>query len=354
MKLDLQVLRSSSIVIGLVLLVLALWYFGHVLLLIFGAILVGVLLRALATLISDRTPLGAGLSLAIVLLTILALATGFGFYLAPRLQAQASELQESLPEAWNRVQEYARSLPFGDQIMSQTAGSDMISEDTVQENLPQIFSVTLTGIVKIFFVVVTGIYLAARPRPYVQGVLRLVPRPHRGRACEFLGATGNTLQWWLIGQLIVMIIVGVTTATGLALLGIPLALILGVIAGLFDFVPNVGPIVAAIPAILIALLLSPQAAFYVVLLYVGIQQLEGYILTPLIQKRTVELEPALIITAQLAFGLTVGALGVLLATPLIAVALVAVKMLYIENVLGEDMDVDGTRSAGTACTVEQV
>lgn len=352
MKLDLQVLRSSALVIGLVLLVLALWYVGHVLLLIFGAILLAIFLRGLATQISDRTPAGPGLSLALVLCGILALAIGFGFYLTPRLKTQASELRDSLPQAWNRVEEYARTLPFGEQIIDQASGTDVISGETVQSTLPDVFSVTLKGVVEALFVLVTGIYLAARPRTYVQGVLRLVPRRHRGRACEVLGATGYTLQWWLIGQVIVMVIVGVTTATGLALLGIPLALILGVIAGLLDFVPNVGPIVAAIPAILIALLVSPQAAFYVVLLYIGIQQLEGYILTPLIQKKTVELEPALIITAQLAFGLTVGALGVLLATPLTAVALVAVKMLYIENVLGEDMDVDGTRSASSVCTVD--
>ena len=353
MKLEMQVLRAAAVVIGLGLVLLALWQLGLVLLLVFAAILVGVFLRGLATLISSHSRMGEGTSLAVVLCVLIVLATALGFYLTPRLTAQASELRDALPNSWARVQEYARSLPFGDQVLEQAGGGELLTGDAVQSRLATVFSVTLSGIIQFAFVVITGIYLAARPQPDIQGVLKLLPGKHRGRICEFLGATGYTLQWWLIGQVTIMIFVGAATASGLALLGIPLAMMLGIIAGLLDFIPNIGPIVAAVPAILIALLDGPQTAFYVGLLYLGIQQLEGYVLTPLIHKRTVSLEPALIITAQLAFGLTAGALGVLLATPLTAVALVAVKMLYVEDVLGEGTDVEGTSRAVEVCAVDR-
>jgi predicted PurR-regulated permease PerM len=149
-----------------------------------------------------------------------------------------------------------------------------------------------------------------------------------------------------------MILVTVVTASGLALLGIPLALTLGVIAGLLEFIPNVGPIVAAIPAVLIAFLSGPQTALYVMIFFLAIQQLESYILTPLVQRRAVSLEPALIITAQLAFATTVGALGMLLATPLAAGLLVAVKMLYVEDVLGDRVEVEGTDRVEDSCAVD--
>jgi predicted PurR-regulated permease PerM len=354
MTFETQVVRATGIAIGLILLTLVLWQLGFVFLLVFAAILVAIFLRALAMLISDRTPLGPGASLATVLCVLVLVTAGFGMYLTPRLTEQASQMKDTLPNAWSRVEDYVRTLPFGDQIVNQAGGENgVLTGEAVQSKLPRLFSVTFTGVVQFAFVLITGIYLAARPQPYIQGILKLLPGKHRGRACEFLSATGYTLQWWLIGQAIIMILVGAATATGLALLGVPLALMLGVIAGLLDFVPNIGPIIAAVPGVLVALLSGPETALYAALLYFAIQQLEGYVLTPLVHKQTVSLEPALIITAQLGFGLTVGALGVLLATPLVAVALVAIKMLYVEDVLGHRTDVGGTSRAGEVCAVDE-
>jgi predicted PurR-regulated permease PerM len=138
-----------------------------------------------------------------------------------------------------------------------------------------------------------------------------------------------------------MTIVGVITWAGLALIGVPLALTLGLLAGLLNFVPYVGPIVSAIPAVLLALLDGSRTAGWVALLYLGVQLLEGYLLTPLIDQRTVRTPPALLLTSQVIAGVTLGALGVVLAAPLLAVALVTVKLLYVEDVLGDDVEVPG-------------
>ena len=348
-----RVLLATLIVLSIGVVAMLVWNFSSVLLLLFAAILLAIFLRGLANQLSERfEKIGPGAALGIVLLGLLLVAGGVGLLMAPRVAAQSKELAEALPSSWGQLQEYVRTLPFGDHLADRADRQGAFDLERLISNLPAIFSVTLGSLVQFFFIVVVAIYLAAKPSAYVQGIMMLLPKGARGRGCEVFGAIGYTLQWWLIGQVIIMTFVGAATATVLALLGIPLALTLGIIAGVLDFVPNIGPIVAAVPAILVALLSGPEKALYVAIAYIVIQQMEGYVLSPIVHRKTVSLEPALTISAQLAFGLTMGALGVLLATPLTAAALVAVKMLYVEDVLGDDVDVAGAGREGEACPVD--
>jgi predicted PurR-regulated permease PerM len=136
-----------------------------------------------------------------------------------------------------------------------------------------------------------------------------------------------------------MLIIGVLTTAGLSILGVPLALSLGIFAALLTFIPNFGPIIAVLPAVLFALVESPTKALYVLALYIGIQMIESYLITPLIERETVSLPPVLTIFFQIFLGVLVGGLGLILATPLLTVIIVLVKMLYIEDILG-DKDVN--------------
>lgn len=178
-----------------------------------------------------------------------------------------------------------------------------------------------------------AIYLSIQPHIYVDGLIRLAPMHKRPRLQEVMGEVHNTLRWWLVGKILSMAIVGIATTVGLALLGVPLAIALGVIAALLTFVPNFGPIISAVPAVLLAFVQSPTSALYVVVLYLAIQTVESYLITPLIQQRTVSLPPALTISAQIALGVLAGPAGVILATPLAAAGLVAVTQLYVKDVL---------------------
>ena len=153
----------------------------------------------------------------------------------------------------------------------------------------------------------------------------------RGSLREVLAAVGSTLRWWLWGKLLGMLVIGVLTTLGLWRLGVPLALTLGLLAALLTFIPNIGPILAVIPA---ALLDSPAKALYVLGLYLPIQTVESYLITPLVQRLTISMPSALTITAQLVLGVLLGAMGVVLATPLTAAAVVLMKMLYVEDALG--------------------
>ena len=183
-----------------------------------------------------------------------------------------------------------------------------------------------------------AIYLASEPRFYVRGFLRLFPENRRQRALEILKEIVDTLGWWLIGKFASMLFIGITTWIGLYFLGVPLSLSLGLIAGLLAFIPNFGPILSVIPAVLLAFIESPIKAVYVLALYIGVQVVESNIVTPYIERRTIELPPVLTISAQLALGILLGGIGLVLATPLLAATMVLVQTIYIEDVLGESLE----------------
>jgi predicted PurR-regulated permease PerM len=151
-----------------------------------------------------------------------------------------------------------------------------------------------------------------------------------------------TLRRWLLGRFLLMISNGIITSVGLWIMGIPLALTLGIIAGLLNFIPNLGPIIASIPAILIALLQSPADALKVAIFYLAVQAVDGYLFTPLVQKWTVSLPPAITILSQVLLGILTGTLGVLLATPLAATAVVVIKVTYLHYYLREKVEIAGT------------
>jgi predicted PurR-regulated permease PerM len=135
-----------------------------------------------------------------------------------------------------------------------------------------------------------------------------------------------------------MLFIGLLTWIGLYFIGVPLALTLGLIAGLLSFIPNFGPIFSAIPAILLAFINSPTSALYVLALFVGVQIIESNIVTPLIERRTVELPPVLTVVSQLALAVLFGAVGLILATPILAVVMVLVQTIYIQDILGEETE----------------
>ena len=192
-------------------------------------------------------------------------------------------------------------------------------------------------IAALLVVLFTGLFLAFDPTMYVRGAIRLCPPGYRVRFGEVLGAVGYTLKWWLVGQGITMLVIAIATMIGLWLLGVPLAFVLGVIAGLFNFIPNFGPLFSMVPATLLALTVGPERAVGVIILFVVLQNLEGNVLTPLIQRKAVDLPPAIGIIAQILLGILVGAVGLILAWPLAAAVVMLVKMMYVEDVLGDEL-----------------
>jgi predicted PurR-regulated permease PerM len=186
---------------------------------------------------------------------------------------------------------------------------------------------------------VLSIYVGADPDTYHDGLMKLFPRPWRKRAGEVLTAISISLRRWLVTQLIAMVVIGVVSTVVLLILGVPAAVPLGVIAGLLEFIPTVGPILSAVPAVAMGFVESPEKALAVIIAYVAIQQMENYLLIPFLMREGVNLPPALTIMAQALMALIFGFLGLLCAVPVLAATMVAVKMLYVQDVVGEPVEV---------------
>jgi len=307
------------------------------LLLIFACILCAILLYKLSEIMARRFHMNRKVALTVVVLLLAAIIGLGGWAMAPQISEQSSKLAKEIPAAVERLQGAVQQHPLLKRIASELPPPEQIVKQmgNMVPNAGLFFGGVLGAIGNVIIIIFVGIYFAASPQTYTGGMIRLVPQSKRGRAREVQQELGHTLASWLLGKSASMLIVGVATSVGLSLLGVPLALILGIIAGLLDFIPYLGPIMAGVPAVLLALSISPDLALYTVLLFVGIQLVEGYVLQPLIEARAVDLPPALVIVMQLVFGTLFGFAGVALATPLAAGLAVLVKMLYVEDVLGD-------------------
>lgn len=323
---------AVAIVIGLVLL----WYLVDVLVLAFAGVLVAIMLRTPADWLSARSPLSPPWALALVVIAIVAILSATVWLFGRTVAEQLAQLSETLPETVRLLQERIAQYKLGRLLIEEIqphrlaeAGPAFLGRglDVIQTT----FGV-IANIIIIFFV---ALFLSINPGLYVGGFLRLIPISRRERIHQVLSAMGTTLRWWLLARLFMMFTIGTLTTLGLWLLDAPLPVALGLLAGILDFIPFLGPIFAAIPAILVALAQSPTLGIYVALLYLAVQSFEGYVLEPIVEQRAVYLPPALVLLAQVVLGVLMGLLGILFATPLTAVAMVGVKMLYVEDLLGD-------------------
>lgn len=309
---------------------------ADIVLLVFASILLAILLRSLAQPLAARLRISPQWALVIVV-ALLALVFGLiGWSIAPAIGEQVRELRATLPAALQRLQQELSRFVWLEVFLDAAPRPDeLAAQPEAAGKVAGVLSGTLSAIGHTFVAIVIGLYLAADPRPYIEGTVRLFPPAHRKRAREILLAMGHTLRWWLFGKAISMVAVGIAVFIGLAVIGVPMAGALALIAALLDFIPNIGPVLALLPAALFALLQGPTQVFYVVLLYGVIQTVESYLLTPMIERRTVELPPALTLVALLVAALLFGWLGLLLAAPATAALMVLVQMVYVEDTLGE-------------------
>ena len=336
-KIFIKKLLVSVGVVCLTVFLLAVFYFTFdVLLLIFAAALLAIFLRGLADILSRYINISEGWSVLLVSVLLTAVLAGAIAFLAPDVAEQVRHLREELPKsaaaAGNYISQYGWGRALIEQLPSIETVRSNVSASTLLSGVGGFFSSTIGAIGNFFIVILLAIYLASEPRFYCRGFTNLFPLDKRTRVREVLFAISDTLRWWLIGS---MIFIGLLTWIGLSILGVPLALTLGLIAGLLSFIPNFGPIISALPALLLAFIDSPIKAVYVLALFVGVQLIESNLVTPLIERETVELPPALTIVFQLALAVLVGGLGLVLATPLLAVIMVLVQMVYIQDVLGD-------------------
>ncbi len=330
-----RVLISVGIGAAAVIVALAVAYAINIFLLLFAGLLFATFLSGLSHTLAGRTRLSYRAALPIVTVALLLLIGGTAAYLAPQFVTQVSELADELAGASEYLYEQIRQSPLASALPDRMhePSAWLPSNEEAMATIGGIFSTTAGAFTSVAVILFVGLYGAADPTLYQRGLIALVPPSRRERAREVLAETADTLWWWIMGRLSSMAIIGLLVTIGLWVMGIPVPVALGVLAALLCFIPNIGPLVALIPPTLLALQQGPWLALAVAIFYVVVQLIESYVITPLIQQRSVSLPPAVTLGSQMLLGVFTGILGVALATPLAAVALLLARELYVHDVL---------------------
>jgi predicted PurR-regulated permease PerM len=324
-------LGVTAIVAGAILL----WYTAQVLLVFFAAIFLAVFFSGAGRFLEKHTRFTYPTCVAFTLIGLLQLFILVGLLVGPAIASQSTNLADALPKAHQQLLIEINSSPWGAHLIKVLQHAMDASKDSNWQNVLKFAGVTLHGFGGLVFALVIAIFLAFQPGLYRTGFLNLFPKTRRKRLGDVLDELGFTLWWWLMGQLVTMTTVGIFIGVGLALLGVPLAGSLGLIAAVLSFIPSLGPLISVIPALMLGFTMSPMMPVWICLLYLGVQLLEANVITPLVQRKAISLPPAFVLGSELLMGLLLGGAGLAFATPLVAVVLVLVNMLYIEDVLGE-------------------
>jgi predicted PurR-regulated permease PerM len=370
----LDALRVAAAIVGLSVALLLLWHTRTLVLTVF----LGILFALAVSSGVDRLQhwkVPRGIAAPLIVFTFVGLVAAFGSWIGPTVREQTTELRTKLPEALGKLEQWVQSRGGGviatiiglgeavsppprvvardsaagapadtvavvaaadsarrpatgpaagpvsvrDRLLAQIGGAGRYFLHLLGSTLE-----VLGGIVLVIFL---AIYLAIDPSVYRRGLVHLVPERARGRTEEILTAIAVTLRKWLVTQLIAMIVIGAVTTVVLMALKVPAAIPLGILAGLLEFVPTLGPILSSLPAIAMGFVDSPEKALAVAIAYVGIQFLENHLLIPLLMKEGVDLPPALTIVMQALMAIVFGVLGLLVAVPMLAAIMIATRIL---------------------------
>lgn len=323
------VLFLVLLISAVTILILFLWYARELFLVLFAGILLAVVLRSFADFIERLTGLGSRAAYAVAISTIFVVLALTGWGLAPGIVQQGTQLSVVVPKALGKIETSLSDSNWGRYVVRFTRQA--VHQAGTSVNTSQLISNVSDAVGVIVAIFVVGFYGALSPEPYLNGLLKLVPRSKRLRARQVGLEVFETLRWWLLGQLVPMGILGTASMLYLWILHVPLAFTLGLITGVMIFIPYVGSILAGIVASLVAFERGPTTMMLVIAFYIGTHVAEGYFLTPLVQRRAVRLLPVLTLAAQFLMWLYAGFLGVALATPLAAAALTLVKELYLHE-----------------------
>jgi predicted PurR-regulated permease PerM len=313
------------------------WFTGDVLLLVFAGLLLAVGLDGLASSVQDRTPLSHGWALLVVTILLAAFLAVIGMTVVPQFLAQLDQLWERLVGFAERAQQTLSRYEWARQLMQDSEEQGGVAEaaSAIARQAASAMLAILGVASSLVILLAIAIFAAANPGLYRRGVLTLLPAGRRARVEEALAATVHALRWWFLAQIIAMILLGVTVAIGLMIIGVDVWLSLGVLTGLLTFIPFLGPIIAGIPIVIVGFSEGLQTGIIVLVFFLVVQNLEGNFLGPLIQHRVVNLAPVLLISVQVLMSTLFGVMGLIMAAPLTLVAMVMVKKLYVEDVLGK-------------------
>ena len=301
------------------------WMLAQPILLILAAIVFATMLDGGTRLLGRVLPIGRGLRLTLVLLACLGFVYWLVNFAGNQLVTQAAQLQDVIVTQAERLIAFAEANGAGALEFDVEQALDYVMS-SVGRVTAAVGSV-VGGITSLFMIFVLGIFLAIEPRLYERGFAWLLPSSQRGHFFNVANAMGYTLRRLMAGRLLGMAVEGVATWILLALYGIPMAALLGIITGILVFIPNIGAILSGVLMVLVGFSLGVEGGLYALFVYAVVQTVDGYVIVPMVAKRTVDLAPALVLGAQLLFGALFGILGLALADQIVAM----IKVLLEKN-----------------------
>ncbi|KIA83636.1 hypothetical protein OA84_09105 [Kaistella solincola] len=306
----------------------------NLLLLVLAGALISIYFHAFAGLITEKLKIGSPYALIVSIVLNLIIIGAFFWFVGARLNSQVDELSQKLPQTINNAKTWLSERPLGEKILNYSTKS--LNSGKATSALKSFFSSTFGILSDIYIVLLLAIFFTAGPSVYRRGIIHLVPSKGKKTAENLYDEIHRVLKNWIKGEIFGFFFIAVLSGLGLWILGMPLILTLALIAGLLNFIPNFGPLIALVPAVLLGLMQGPNTALLVLGLYTFIQIVQSTVTQPLIQKKMVSVPPALLIFGQVAMGLIAGFWGVLLATPVVAIIMTVVNKLYVEKQQAEN------------------
>lgn len=327
--------NSVLIITLIVLLVMLLLKGFKVVLLILGGVLFATYFIGIASYLNTKINMKKNIAVLITMLLTCVFLGVLVYKIAPNVAQQVVVLKEDLPKAIEKTNKAIRNNETINFLAQPILKSIEVGKKDEGGYIKTFFS-SVFGVLGDFYIIIfLGFFFVANAKSYTEGLTHLFPKHRRPRAKYILNHVGYTLRNWLLGKLVSMAIVGILVTIGLYILGVPQALTLGIFTAILAFIPNIGPLISLIPAILVSYSISTELAIWTLLVYVLIQAVESNFITPMIHKQMIAMPMAMVLIAQVVLGMFTGYLGLILAVPLVAIVMVIIKKAYIEDILGD-------------------
>ena len=324
-----KVWQTVAIVALLVVVILIARVAFNVVLMVLAGALIATYFHGLGDLVERKTKWKRRYAMLVAVIGTIAVIGLLLWFMGTKIQHQVAELSNTLPHTINNVKAKMATSPIGQKLLESVSDGNSQKLMTTAQSF---FSTSFGVLGNIYIIMFLGIFFTANPSLYKNGILVLVPKNKKVIGEHILDRISLSLKGWLKGMMVSMVLVTILISVGLSIIGVPVAMVLGLITGILELVPNLGSLLAMIPGVLLALTISTNMGILVAALYIISQTITANIVNPLIQKKMINLPPALTLISQLIMGAISGALGIILAVPVLAIVVILVDELYVKRI----------------------
>lgn len=343
---DARFIRRVLWVILIGAIVAALYLARHLLILAFGSILIAIVIHAIAEVYATRLRLGHRPAMGMAVATVIGFLVALGWLFGVEFRSQVNTLVVALPGLLEQLQAYMSQTPVGakvaDAVRAAFAGS------RIAQDIGGIARGTGELLLNAVLVLFGAIFFAVDPRVYERGFLLMIPPSKRAAVEDALGDVGSTLLLWLRAQLIQMTVMGTMVGIGLWLAGVPSPALLGLLTGLSEFIPYVGPVAAMLPALGLAATRGTDQLLWALAVFAIVRVIQTNFVTPFVTSRVIAIPPALSLFAIIGTGAVFGLFGLFFSGGILVVTFTLIRSLYLREVLGEDIPRTRERTLFTA------